>query len=568
MQIMTDLGSRPFNLAEDDKEWVKTTLESMSEEEKIGQLFCPIVFSQDEKELKELLSKGHIGGVLYREGPACEIQRCHRILQENSRIPLLTASNLEMGGTGSADEGTYYGRQMLVAASGRVEHAYELGKVSCREGAAVGVNWSLAPVVDLDLNFRNPIMNVRTFGNDTETVINMAAAYMQAAAEENVAATLKHFPGDGVDERDQHLLTSVNTLDCEEWDRTYGKIYETLINKGAMTVMAGHIALPAYEEKFDGHPCREIIPATLSKNLLTGLLRGKLGFNGVITTDATPMAGFCSAMERKRAIPLAIGNGCDIIMFNRNFDEDMSYMKQGLLSGILSEERLNEAVTRILALKAALHLNRKQKEGRLVSEAEALEVMRDQVSVKWARQCADEGVTLVKDTQELLPVRPEKYRRVLVEVMGDFPSNERVMNEFCSSLEADGFEVTEYVPEKLGEGSEIFAGVEQFKKKYDLVIYIGNIETASNRTTARLNWHTLFGLGNNIPWFVHEVPAMFISLGNPYHLLDVPMIKTYINGYCNSEFVIQAILEKIEGKGAFKGKSPVDVFCGRKDLKL
>lgn len=109
--------------------------------------------------------------------------------------------------------------------------------------------------------------------------------------------------------------------------------------------------------------------------------------------------------------------------------------------------------------------------------------------------------------------------------------------------------------------------VTDFKKRYDLVLYIGNIETASNKTVSRLNWHTMFGLGNNMPWMVHELPVLFVSVGNPYHLLDAPMVQTYINGYCNSEYVIQAVVEKILGRSEFKGKSPVDPFCGREDLK-
>ena len=110
--------------------------------------------------------------------------------------------------------------------------------------------------------------------------------------------------------------------------------------------------------------------------------------------------------------------------------------------------------------------------------------------------------------------------------------------------------------------------MENFKHKYDLIMYVGNIETASNKTVARLSWHTMFGLGNNMPWMVHEMPVMFISVGNPYHLLDAPMVKTYINGYCNSEYVIRAVVDKILGRSPFKGQSPVDVFCGRIDLKL
>ena len=562
---MIRFSEKPFYLSQEQIKWVNDTYSSMTIEEKIGQLFCPIVFTKDEKELQELINKKYIGGMLYREGTGDEIRQAHKVLQDASKIPLLTASNLEYGGNGSAIEGTYFGREMLVSATQDVKKAYQLGKVSCSEGAAVGVNWAFAPVVDIDRNYHNPITNVRTFGDDVDTIIEMGKAYIEGAHEEGVATSVKHFPGDGIDERDQHLLTSVNSLSCEEWDNTYGKIYEEMIKAGTLTVMAAQIAMPAYEEYFDGEECKRILPATLSKNLLTKLLREKLGFNGLITTDATPMVGFCSAMDRETAVPMSIECGCDMFLFNKNIDEDFVIMKKGYDNGILSDERLEEAVKRILATKAALKLPEKKEEGTLVPTKEALEILNCETHDTWAKECADEGVTLVKDTQNLLPLNPSKQRKVLLEIMGDFDSNKRVTNSFVKKLEEEGFEVTVY----KNEGFEVMNdSVESFKLRYDLVMYIGNIETASNKTVSRLNWHTMFGLGNNMPWMVHEVPVMFISVGNPYHLLDAPMIKTFINGYCNSEYVINAVIEKIMGRSEFKGKSPIDPFCGKIDTRL
>ncbi|SCP99838.1 glycoside hydrolase family 3 protein [Anaerobium acetethylicum] len=560
---MIKFRENPFFLSEEQVEWVNRTYEAMELDERIGQLFCPIVFTKDENELKELVKKRHIGGMLYREGNAEEIRRSHKILQEASKIPLLIASNLESGGNGSAVEGTYFGREMLVAATQDVEKAYQLGKVSCKEGAALGVNWSFAPVVDLDKNYHNPITNVRTFGDDLETVISMGKAYVKAAKEAGVATSVKHFPGDGIDERDQHLVTSVNSLSCEEWDASYGKIYKEMIEAGTLTVMAGHIAMPAYEVFFNREECRKSIPATLSKNLLISLLRNKLGFNGLITTDATPMVGFSSAMDRATAVPLSIENGCDVFLFNRNIDEDYAYMHEGYKNKILSEERLEEAVKRILATKAAMGLPEKQKAGTLVPEVDALKVLKCEEHDNWARECADQGVTLVKDTQDLLPLQASKHKRVLLEMMGEFASTDRVFEVFDKKLTAEGFEVTRYIPEGFEVMRETVAG---FKDKYDLIMYVGNVETASNKTVSRLNWHTMFGLGNNMPWMVNEMPVLFVSVGNPYHLLDASMIKTYINGYCNSEYVIDAVVEKILGRSEFKGVSPIDPFCGREDL--
>lgn len=201
----------------------------------------------------------------------------------------------------------------------------------------------------------------------------------------------------------------------------------------------------------------------------------------------------------------------------------------------------------------------------MVPEPEALEILKCKKHDVWARECADRGVTLVKDTQNLLPLDVKKHKRILLELMGDFESNKRVCSSFVDKLEAEGFEVTVYQP----EGFEVMEDtVGSLKERYDLILYVANVETASNKTVARLNWHTMFGLGINMPWMVHELPVMFVSVGNPYHLLDAPMVKTFINGYCNSEYVIEAVIEKMMGRSSFQGRSPIDPFCGKIDLKF
>lgn len=183
--------------------------------------------------------------------------------------------------------------------------------------------------------------------------------------------------------------------------------------------------------------------------------------------------------------------------------------------------------------------------------------------VEWARELADACITLVKDTQELLPISPEKQKRVLLEILGEFPSNDRVLHKIKTELEAKGFEVFLYEKEDFEKGVD---NVSSFHQKYDCVIYIGNVENASNKTTNRINWYTFWGQGNNVPWFAEEVPILFISVANPYHLLDVPMIKTYINCYSNNDYVLEAVVNKITGGSRFKGTNPIDPFCGREEL--
>ncbi|MBQ1810938.1 MAG: hypothetical protein II016_07435 [Erysipelotrichaceae bacterium] len=556
---MINYKDKPFYLNDEDICWVEETFASMTEEEKVGQLFFPIGYSSDPGYLKYAMLNKHPGGMLFRTGGMQEMAATYAFLQQESKIPMFTAANLESGGDGIVSEGTCFGKQMQVAATGNKENAYRLGKVCAREGKAVGCNYAFAPVVDIDMNYHNPITNVRTYGSDPEKVIEYAREYIRACNEEGVLTSVKHFPGDGVDECDQHILTSVNSLSREEWDATYGKVYRTLIEEGAKSVMVGHIALPAYQSDKERY-----LPASLSHDVLTRLLRNELGFNGLIISDATPMVGFCSAMPRKEAVPAAINAGCDMFLFNKDYDEDYGFMLEAVHNGTLSEERLEEAVKRILACKASqkLHLQTVYNTG---ADTSAIGCEEHRA---WAKECADQAVTLVKDTQNLLPLNPEKHKRVLLEILGDCASNERVVHSFTEAMEAYGYEVILYEREVFDFNKPLpFDSVTTFRGKYDLVIYLGNIENASNKTTNRINWYTLFGLGNNMPWFVHEVPTLFISLQNPYHLLDVPMVKTYINCYSNHDEIIRAVVEKINGRSTFKGTSPSDPFCGKEYLK-
>ena len=582
--MIIDLKGNPFFLSKDDIYWVENTLKNMTLKEKIGQMFCPMGFSSDEQVIKLLAEDIGVGGMMYRPQNADSLRETHRSLQEKAKIPMLISGNLEHGGSGICIEGTNYGKPMMVAATNDSEAGYRLGKISCAEGAAVGCNWAFAPIVDIDMNFRNPITNVRTFGSNVDKIIEMASGYMKAADEEGVAVAIKHFPGDGVDERDQHLLTTVNSLSIEDWNKSFGKIYETLIKQGAKSVMVGHIAQPAYQELLSSSKVNELIPATLSKELMVDLLREKLSFNGLICTDASSMIGFTSYMEREKALPYSIACGADVFLFNKSLEEDIGYMCKGIEDGILTIERVDEAVTRILAMKASLKLHTKKKEGKLVGTEPISDVINNSEFRSWTKDCAYKSTTLVKDTQNLLPISTNRTKRIYLNVLeNDDDYNSPLRETMRARFEKEGFEVvvrdrsqtvdikdmmmgkplTEKQLELMGE---IDQNVSDFKSKYDLVIYVANFETASNNTVIRLNWKGFMGLGNDSPWFTKEIPTMFISLANPYHLLDMPMIKTFINAYTNSPDVLDAVVDKIMGRSEFTGVSPVDASCGRKDV--
>lgn len=585
---MIDLKGTPYNLNDNQIEWVYDTLKGMTEEEKIGQLFCTLGLLTGKKTVKHLTEEIKIGGIMFRSKKPENLQKTYRNLQKHSKIPLLCAANLESGGSGACEGGTNFSMPMGIAATGSLEHAYHLGKIACREGAAVGCNWAFAPIVDIDMNFRNPITNLRTFGADPEMVLAMGKEYLRAAKEENVAVSIKHFPGDGVDERDQHLLTSINSLSKEEWMESYGRIYRELIRDGAQTVMVGHIAQPALVRSVNPKASvqEQYLPGSLSQEIVHGILREELQFNGLIVTDASCMLGFTNAMPREEAVPRCIANGCDMLLFNKSLDEDYEFMKKGVKNGIITPERLDEAVIRILATKAALHLPEKQKSGTLVPKKEKIqEVIACEEHRKWAKDCADKAITLVKDTQHLLPVSPEKTRRIYLNVIENRPQkNSPYAKKVKAYFEKEGFEVIlrdrtlnldfNSAAKGLLSSStlkllrEINTDVAGFRKKYDLMVTVANLQTQSNASVVRLNWKVIMGMGDDAPWYTSEVPSLFISTANPYHLLDVPMMKTFINTYTGTDATLTALMDKLMGRSAFYGMSPTDPFCGHEDTRL
>lgn len=563
-----NLKAKPFYLTDEDVKWVNTTLSTMTKEEKIAQLFCLITYTDDENYLKYLASDLKVGGVMMRTMSLIELLNTVTCLQKNAKIPLLISANLEAGLNQTCFEGTRVGCQMAIAATGEEKYAKELGRVIGEEASALGINWAFAPIIDIDFNYHNPITNTRTFGSDYKIVASFGKVYVEEVQKHGLAASIKHFPGDGVDERDQHLLASVNTLSCEEWDKTYGNAYKMCIDAGTKTVMVGHIMLPEYSKKLNPELSDEdIMPGLIAPELLNGLLREKLGFNGLIVTDSSTMAGMGTVMPREKAVPLTIASGCDMFLFTKNLEEDFEFMKKGVEEGVITPQRLDEAVTRILALKASLKLHKTNN----IPDFEVAKTIVGCVEHKSISSLvAEKSITLVKEEKGVLPISPKKYKRVLVYkkegAASAFGGGVQVgaCDRFIEKLKSQGFDVTIFVP---GGGWEGMASpVKDVTEKYDLIVYLISLATKSNQTVVRIEWAE--PMGADVPVYMHSVPTIAISLENPYHLLDIPRVKTYINTYGGTDEILDALMNKLTGKTNFEGISPVDAFCGKWDTRL
>lgn len=557
---MVDLRAKPFYLSEEDIEWVEETIKGMTIEEKIGQLFINLFGDLSSEKAKDIVEKYHIGGVRYHGGSAEQLHDFLADLQNSSKIPLLVAANCDAGGDGALKDGTYIASAAQVEATGSEKVAYNVGYVSGREATAIGCNWNFDPCSDILMNWRNTIVNTRAYGTTADSVIKYTSAYIKGLRQSNIASCIKHFPGDGTEERDQHLVLGVNELSVEDWDASFGKVYRHAIDEGIMTIMAGHIALPAYQYKLNPElKYEDILPATLSPELITGLLREKLGFNGLVVTDASHMLGMAAAMRRKDYVPAAIAAGCDMFLFFNDMDEDFNFMLEGYKNKVISDDRLNDALHRILGLKASLKLHVKQKAGTLIPEKEGLKIIGCQEHLDMAAEAADLGVSLIKDTWNQLPIKPNTHKRIRLhtlfgELGGITHGSKAAEKIIIEELEKVGFEVT------LVDGTTRDKGkTAELSKNFDAAFIFADIVGYAAENNYRIRWKC--PMSTDIPWYVYEIPTVFVSLNFTTHLTDVPMVKTYINAYKDTREIIRQTIQKIIGNSEFKGKHNEHVWC-------
>lgn len=591
---MVDMKAKPFYLTDEDCKWVEDTIAGMTVDEKIGQLFFNMGSSREEEYLKMTVRDYHIGGIRYNPATADEIYEQNRILQENSKIPLIIACNTESGGDGACVDGTPIGGQTKIGATRNADYAYQMGYMANKEAAAIGCNLSFAPVSDIMYNWENPVIGLRTYGNEPKKVVEMTKAYMDGAhSNPGFCCAAKHFPGDGLDFRDQHVANSVNSMSCGEWDKTYGMVYQNLIENGLDAIMAGHIMQPAYARYFNPELTDdEMMPATLSPELIKGLLRGKLGFNGLVLTDASHMVGLTCRMKRGDMLPAAIAAGVDMFLFFNEMEEDFASMKQGYLDGRITKERLDEALHRILALKAHMGLHKKDKTKLIPPREQVHKIIGCDEHVAMQKEIADQAITLVKyKDKDVLPVTPDRYKRIMIVYVKGLSApglaaitgvkKSTPAEELRDRLIAKGFDAFIYESPidqmikkiEAGEKPDVnlyFAGktpIKEFRENQDLIITLVDI-AGGFQPVARPAFGMTKG-GGEIPWYVFELPVIVVGTQYPYVLADIPQARTYINTYDSKPVTLDALVEKLmTGEEAFKGKDPIGAFCGIFDTHI
>ena len=591
---MVNLKAKPYCLGDADIAWVENTIASMTTEEKVGQLFWQLTASQEEAYLQELMEKFHLGGCRYNGMPGSKVLAQNRILQKYAKIPVFIACNPEQGGNGVCPDGTFVSSQVKIGATGKTEYAQAMGRVSGAQIKATGCNMAFAPVVDITYNWECEEVLSRAYGNDHELVARMGKAFMDGVHEtEGVAACAKHFPGNGQDYRDAHMSNNVNHFGFEKWMATYGHVYKTLIDGGLPAIMGGHILMPEYMKELNPEiTIEQLRPATLCPEIMTGLLRDKLGFNGMVVTDASHMVAMTNQMKRRDMLPAAINAGCDMFLFFNDPEEDYATMLDAYKTGIISEERIVEALTRILGLKAAMGLNKKSLEELCGSDEALVEALSNPEFRAVAPAISKDALTLVKYKQEgVLPLDPNKTKRVMIVnvkgadgpmaalaamAMGMGGGKKTPAEKLRDRLIEKGFDAFIYVSQldkiladvKAGKPFNLniyFAGknaISEFVAGQDLVITLFNVA----------NGHPAFGMskgGGEIPWYVHEIPVVGISVNKPTMLADCPMLQTYINTYDSNDDTMDALVDALlTGPEAFKGTDPIDSYCGMWDTHM
>ncbi|MEK6300481.1 MAG: glycoside hydrolase family 3 N-terminal domain-containing protein [Acidobacteriota bacterium] len=538
--------------------WVEKTLASMTLDEKVGQLIVPatigMFLSQDSDTFKQIrrdITEFHVGGY-HMLGEANTIHEPAGVallinhLQELSKLPLMITADFE-GGVGLRYLGaTRLPRAMAIGATGNPEMAFQAGRICAEEARAMGVNVNFYPVVDVNNNARNPIINIRSFGGDPELVARMARAYIRGSQSAGVMATAKHFPGHGDTSTDSHLELPSIDVDRARLNSIELPPFRAAVQEGVGGVMSAHIALPRIEP--------ENLPATLSPRMLTGVLRGELGFEGVVFTDALDMRGIAAHYPDGEAAVRAVKAGADVLLYPPSVEQAFVAVKRAVQSGDIKESRIDESIRRILFAKAKLGLDKNRfadlnKLDRLLGSSDHQRI---------AREIIEAGVTLVRDNRNALPLKLTDDKKVLFITLVDGSEGWRdgvPGRAFLAGLAGRHARTTDvHVSDKTSPGE--FALIKKLAALADAVIVNGFIRVAAYKGSVDLN-------EGQINLLKHlsalEKPFVFVLYGSPYVFLFVPELPTYVLTYEYYPAAEEAALKAVLGEIEFKGKLPVEL---------
>jgi beta-N-acetylhexosaminidase len=548
-------------LSTQDSSWVEATLASLSPRERVAQLVMPwvpgeyaAVGSPEYEQVRGWVENDKVGGLILSMGLPHSYAAKLNHMQRLAKVPLLIASDME-NGTGMRLGGSYALPSMLpqgggtvfppvvaIGATGSDELAYELGRVLGAEARAVGVHMTFGPVLDVNANPLNPIINTRSFGEDPALVSRMAAAYIRGAREEGLMTTGKHFPGHGDTETDSHIGLPIIRSDRKHLDEVDLPPFRTAVGNGIDAIMTAHIAVTGVLG--DSAP-----PATLSRYFMTDLLRGEMKFEGLLVTDAMTMGGVANRYGATVPLVLAVEAGADILLMPRNVTEAISTIAQAVESGRIPQARIDESVRRVLRAKAQAGL----RTGRLVDLEAVDTVVNVPARSAVANRVARESITLARDERALVPLSATTKKILAITYAGDGDLVAgRVLN---GELRGARLDVRTASVDSRTTDEEL-AALRARADSADVVV-------ASAYVSPR-DGHGSVAAEGGFPKFIEDLSksgknVVAISFGNPYLLSSYPSVPSYLLAWGGAPVSQRAAAAALLGHNPIGGKLPISI---------
>jgi beta-N-acetylhexosaminidase len=533
-----------------DTSWVDTTLAGLTLREKIGQLVQVRVSgeflnveSPEFQNLIRTIDRDRIGGAVLFAGNVYESAVLLNEMQQKSRVPLLISADFERGAAFRIEGTTSFPWTMAVGATGSEEFAYQQGRITAQESRALGVHWIFAPVMDVNNNPKNPVINIRSFGEDPRLVARLGSAFIRGAKAGGVLTTAKHFPGHGDTAVDSHIGLAVVPSDMDRLTSIELVPFKSAINAGVDAIMTAHVAMPEITGNKE-------IPATLSPSILTGLLREQLQFKGLIVTDAMEMGGITNRYWCGLAAVRAVEAGADIVLLPVDATVAINEIERAVEMGNIPPERIDASVRRILLTKSSLGLDR----NRLVPVDKIEEEIARPENQALAQKIADYSITAIKNKDGLLPVSPVEdpqiFSLALDSGLDTSPGSifQSEMRNIYPSLR------TEWANARISK--EQIDRIARMAANSRLIICSTFARLSSGRDISALPEDQQTIIKKLIDT---RKPLIWIAFGNPYVLERFPQIGTYLCTFSYSDVSQRAAAKAVSGEIAVSGKMPVSV---------
>lgn len=534
--------------------WVERSLAEMSLDEKIGQVMfavAPGVFTNQESDafraIKDNIQTYHVGGYHIEGGEPLAAHVLIGRMQELARVPLLITGDFE-GGAGIQFRGaTRFPRAMVIAATGNPQYAYEAANLCAREAKSMGLSVNFYPVVDVNNNPANPIINIRSFGENPERVGEFGAAYIKGTQDAGVIATAKHFPGHGDTSVDSHLEMPTLNFDRARLDRVELPPFKTAIQAGVGAVMTAHLYLSQFE-KTPG------VPASLSSAITTDLLRKDLNFQGLVFTDALPMHAITTVFGAEQAVVMAVKAGADVALEPLDVPKAFEALRAAVSRNEVTVERLNQSVRRLLAAKAWAGLNAQRMPplGRVDS------LVGSRAAQQKSQEIIEHALTLVKDERNSLPLKlADNEDALLVNfVDGANPEYAEVAGlTFRAEFEKRHAKTffASVTPTTSRTEADL---IRQLALRYKTLVVTCSIRMASYKGSLGLN-DTQQSLLRSLARKDGAERFVFALFGSPYLLNYIPELPSYALAYEFYPGAETAMARAIFGEIKFQGKLPV-----------